>query len=483
MSCGAVASLTDLDRALRAPADVDRAWSIAHALSHVPLDRCLRMTIRLAEAADPRYEPAARRMLVRVLQPGYDTARHRLGVNASGCQDVSVAGLSLRIHPDDSTEAIEHHLDLLASEVIVLVEPEELLRKPKGSKRVARFPAQLEAFQDEARRQLAELDRSKFPKPEPVSVQLDIHIPEGGQQPLMPGVVKAYLDALEGIAYDNDRQIEHLVVHRRGLDHPMMDGYDPEASERKGQVYIDVMPLAAYTRLYDRAFRRFIFRDNAHSPFRSEWGLRKEFELAKLRAKPAANPGGLLANPTEDLIASYEEERVTSGAFADIDRPGPLSDGMRQAFRFLPAHSLHSKLRGISGARLLLPLPGQGEGTSSIWKEEVDRCLQQHREHRLMTRSKLRGWVALDIAVRGASPDGKDLDNLAREIIGRFEAAYCVRSGTVSSYRAYQAVGSPEGVQVRIMSETRMLGLEIALGETRGRMVDATSASSVPSPT
>jgi hypothetical protein len=65
-----------------------------------------------------------------------------------------------------------------------------------------------------------------------------------------------------------------------------------------------------------------------------------------------------------------------------------------------------------------------------------------------------------------------DIDNLARLIITRFENAYCVRPGTVASYRAYQAVGLPEGVQVRVMSDTRMLGLEIALGETRGHMVD-----------
>jgi hypothetical protein len=89
-----------------------------------------------------------------------------------------------------------------------------------------------------------------------------------------------------------------------------------------------------------------------------------------------------------------------------------------------------------------------------------------------MTRAPLRSWVALDIAVRGETIDGMDLDNLARLIITRFEKAYCVRPGTVASYRAYQAVGSPEGVQVRVMSDTRMLDMEIALGETRRQMVD-----------
>jgi hypothetical protein len=89
-----------------------------------------------------------------------------------------------------------------------------------------------------------------------------------------------------------------------------------------------------------------------------------------------------------------------------------------------------------------------------------------------MASSRLRSWVSLDIAVRGASIDGKDLDNLARQIITRFEKTNCVRAGTVTSYRAYRAVGSPKGVQVRIMSDARMLDLEIALSETRNQMVD-----------
>jgi hypothetical protein len=67
-----------------------------------------------------------------------------------------------------------------------------------------------------------------------------------------------------------------------------------------------------------------------------------------------------------------------------------------------------------------------------------------------------------------------DLDNLARLVITRFERAYCVRPGTVASCRVYQAVGVPEGVQVRVMTDMKMLDLEIALSGTRGQMVDAT---------
>jgi Holliday junction resolvase RusA-like endonuclease len=373
----------------------------------------------------------------------------------------------------NSPQAIECELDLLASEIIVLVEPEELLRKPKNRKQGARFPDREKAFKDEARRQTVGLGRSGFAGPTPVSVQLEIHVPEGGQQPLMPGVVKAYIDALQGIAYDDDRQIEHLVVHRRGLDHPMMDGYEPKDGGRKGQVYIEIKPLEAYTRLYDRTFRRLIFRGNAQSPFRNNWGVRDETKLLKLKAKRSCMSNGPGAQAADNLIASYEEERLTSGTFADIDRPGPLSDDMRRAFRLFPEHALHSALRGVIGSRLMLPPRGMGKGTSSAWEGEVERRIERHRRHLLMARVPLRSWVALDIAVRGETIDSMDLDNLARLIITHFEKAFCVREGTVTSYRVYWAVGSPEGVQVRVMSDTRMLGLEIALGESRGQMVDS----------
>lgn len=371
-----------------------------------------------------------------------------------------------------SPHPIERELDLLASEIIILVEPKELLRKPKNSKQSAEFSIREEAFKDQARGQVAELGSSKFGSPTPLCVQLEIHVPEGGQQPLMPGVVKAYLDALEGIAYDDDRQIEHLVVHRRGLDHPMMDGYDAESSDGNGQIYIEIKPLEAYTRLYDRTFRRLIFRGGARSPFRNEWGVGDEAELLKLKAERSAMLDGPGAQATDDLIASQEEKRLTSGAFADIDRPGPLSDDMRRAFRVFPAYTVHSALRSVTGSRLLLPQRGAGEGTSSAWESDVARRLEQHRRHRLMTRAPLRSWLALDIAVRGETIDGMDLDNLARLVVTRFEKAYCVRPGTVASYRAYQAVGAPAGVQVRIMSDMQMLSLEIALGETRSQMVD-----------
>jgi len=371
-------------------------------------------------------------------------------------------------HPE-SLAGIERELDLLASEINILVEPDELLRKPKNRNQQARFRRHLEEFRAEARRQMAFFGRTKFSGP--VSVSIDIHVPEGRQQPLMHDVVKAYLDALEGIAYDDDRQIQHLVVHRRGTDHPMLSLLEPRNEQRAGQVFIVVQPLQAYTRLYDRTFRRLVFR-RKHSPFRNEWTPRDDLRLVMLRAERSRMPEERDTGPTDNLIGSYEEQRLTGSALADVDRPGPLSDDMRRAFTIFPAHRVHSALRGLHGSTFLLSLPGEGTGTSEAWSREVDQVIERHRNHRFMTQHKLSTWVALDIAVRGESVDGKDLDNLARSVIPRFEAAFCIQPGTVTCYRAYQAVGTPTGVQVRVLHDTRMLGLEIALGETRSALVD-----------
>ena len=115
-------------------------------------------------------------------------------------------------HPA-SHQAMERDLDLLASEVMILVQPEKLLRKPKKGQG-AGFRVRRDAFREDARRQMQELGRRKFHAPMPVSVQLEIQVPDGPQQPLMPSVVKAYLDALQEIVYDDDRQIEHRVSTR-----------------------------------------------------------------------------------------------------------------------------------------------------------------------------------------------------------------------------------------------------------------------------
>lgn len=59
-------SLHAFDRAVRRK-DADAALRWAARLQYVPLDRALRLTLLLADQADPRFQAAARRFLIRFI--------------------------------------------------------------------------------------------------------------------------------------------------------------------------------------------------------------------------------------------------------------------------------------------------------------------------------------------------------------------------------------------------------------------------------
>jgi hypothetical protein len=344
----------------------------------------------------------------------------------------------------------------------VFVKSDRLLRKDSP-----RFREDEEAFKREAREFVVDvLDREPFDCD--VAVYVDIKTPESRQQqPLMPPVVKAYLDALEGIAYREDRQIAHLVVHRHDLDHPWLSGLKPGEVPRTGSVFISVQALTTYTRLYDTAFRRGIYK--RVSPWWRERTFADDRRLGRLRGQRIGM--ALTGQDTAAIdpeIALLDERRLTDTPLADLDRPGPLPAAMRMAQQILPTHRMIGAVRRHThGSTFLLELRGQGRGTSKPWKQGLREELERHSRRRFMARRRLESFVALDIAVRGLSIDGKDLDNLAHSILGPFEEKFCVRQGTVRCYRVYTAVGKPQGVQVRILDEPRMLDLERELTEAR----------------
>jgi hypothetical protein len=295
----------------------------------------------------------------------------------------------------------------------------------------------------------------------PVSVLLHVHAPIGGG-PQLPPVAKAYLDALEGIAYADDRQIEHLEVRQDALEHPLMSGHlDPTSAaeeERTAAVFVEVEPVEDYTERYDRAYRSTLWR-RGPTPWRGSWGIGDEKELRELRWRQKRGSHG----PGAGLLRLLEEEKLRDGFLADIDRPGALPIVTEKIHQVLALPKLHRFLRQRSGAMLTLPLPGQEKGSSARWAGHRDAAL----DHFARTRPGLpfNGFVGLDIAVRGRSLHGKDLDNLAHSILGPFEEKLCVSRGTVVGYRVYAAVGEPEGIQVRVIDHPRLLQLTAILGE------------------
>lgn len=347
------------------------------------------------------------------------------------------------------------------------VPPERYLTSfPKG-RRMLRKPVQGKEL-EAVRRQLAEDSEALGFQllAGPVAVSLSVNPPVvGGQQPELPTVVKAYLDALEGIAYDNDRQVEYLEVRQSPMRHPMMAGYVPrDADSTEASVFIEVEPVEDYTARYDRAVRAALLR--RESPWWPEWSMRDQIELARLRRQLQRTPQSE-RGPLREVIRIDEERRLTDGVLADIDRPGPLPRAAQAVHRVLPLQRFLHGTRLRSGAAFRISLPGGPRDSSVVWKQELHDALDEFK--RRSAGLPLRGFVALDIAVRGASLEGKDLDNLAHSILVPFEEALCVRRGTVSAYRIYTAPGEPEGVQVRVLNSNRLLGLNIALGRLRGK--------------
>lgn len=296
----------------------------------------------------------------------------------------------------------------------------------------------------------------------PVSVFLHIHAPASGSVPQLPPVAKAYLDALEGIAYRDDRQVEHLVVFQDALRHPMIseDGspFDGGEADPGAAVFVEVEPLEDCTARFDRAVRSTLYR-RGPSPWRRQFGVADEKKIHELRWQQKLAP----REENIELLRQMEERKLRDGFLTDIDRPGPLPMVTQKMHRVLPLPKLHQFLRRRGGAMLLLPLRGQEAGSDGSWGAATNRALDSFAR----TRAGLpfRGFVALDIAVRGESLEGKDLDNLAHSILIPLEEKLCVRRGTVMAYRVYTAVGQPEGVQVRIIDHSRLLHLNATLHE------------------
>lgn len=333
---------------------------------------------------------------------------------------------------------------------ILFHESDRLLRK--GGNR--RHAAALESAFRNAATETASLH--DFPCLEgPVSVSLSVHGLQAGGNPELPPVVKAYLDALEEIVYADDRQIEHLVVDQAPWQHPWMPNAASFADDAdRASVFIEVERLEHYTARYDRAFRDSWWRRS--SPWRGDWKAKDEARLIKERRR-----FGVSTEAPRGLIHHLEEHKLRAGFLADLDRPGPPAQGTKAIHDLIPLRKLHHFLRGRSGSMLILDLKPPTKGTSAAWERSRDDALDRFAA----TRAGLpfEGFVALDIAVRGEAIRGKDLDNLVHLLLPSIEDKLCVRRGTVLGYRAYAAHGGPKGIQLRIIDNTRLRELDIAL--------------------
>lgn len=388
----------------------------------------------------------------------------------------------------------------------------ELLRKgtnPTQRRRMARLHAET---REQAASQMVAHRRRAFRRP--VSVEIDLHAVGVEQPPASPPAVKAYLDALQGVVYADDRLVHHLRVTRHARDNPYFrslpeDWLDgpwpriPHGPADRVEVRVKVMPLRLYVADYDRVFR---FRDQAdrigslYDDREEEDGefwqggwehVRDDDELSELRAEhdDDLNDRGVyspeFAGIQGDLRGAFRRRRerrmaaMTRKLLLDqrpgtLDRPGPPSE--RDAWLFEGAPKLEEMARAeyLEPGRLLLPPKPEAatpEGTPS-WAEQVRTNMRDHRAKWRLLDEPYDAPFALDISLRGAGEGRRDVDNFARPILEAFEEVFCSnRRGTVASYRAYVAEGGTPAIRVLVMPDQRLQGLDDARTAARWKRI------------
>jgi Holliday junction resolvase RusA-like endonuclease len=392
------------------------------------------------------------------------------------------------------------------------LESDELLRQSNNRAQKARMDAIRADLKAQVRTQLRRLRRRAFRGP--VSVELDLHAVAVEQPSSSPPAVKAYLDLLKGLVYEDDRSVCHLRVARHARDNPLFreapedwlfrpDRRMPHGPPDGVAVRLRIMPLRVYTADYDRAFRLrdkiwegdgFRSRwsdDDGHQFWESGWQpIKDDDRLDELRAEhredlndegPLYGPGGLYDDESMLAVRTSERQRRVREYRAlrhkllldqrpqDYDRPGPRSEldeliwsGMGEDAKLLWHRD------ALMAGSFFLPLPPE-TSTGANWRDMVRDAMEEHRRKFAAIASEaLDTGLALDISVRGAGTNRRDLDNLARDVLVPFEQLYCAdERGTVVSYRVYEAEGPHDEVRVLVMTDSRLHQLEDVIAQAR----------------
>jgi hypothetical protein len=392
-------------------------------------------------------------------------------------------------------DELDDYLGALESErrrLRLSIRSPELLRKPRARNRRSAFAGQLDEIRDGLRDQMRQRGRRPFRGP--VSVELNIHAMEQPDPPTAPKSVKAYLDALNGIAYDDDRQVAHLVVNRAARDHPRYRNLSAEDVGESGPgsgegvtAVLSLWPLRVYAQDFQRAFR---LRDEFERWVEEDRGDRID-EAAALKYFHSGWEHGADDEDLDRLLDERRDDEAGSGAYGLVD--AELAATMR-GFREDRILELRTKLlldqrpmsrdrpgpdqqeRDDALARELglsvdpfptyelpgafdLPVPVLGSA-GRAWERAVADRMVDHRARWRALPDVIEEPLALDMAVRGDSGE-MDIDNLAHRVLAAFENHYCgSQRGTVAAYRAYRAAGDETSVRVLVMTERRLRQLD-----------------------
>lgn len=297
----------------------------------------------------------------------------------------------------------------------------------------------------------------------PVSVELAIF----GGDPQVPTIVKAYLDALEGIVYRDDRAVEHLIVSRWGAG----------STATAEKVYLRIEPLSTYVATFDYVFQQAWRVDELHHCFWEDeaptWAKpftghdeseisRLELDLERQDEEDDLEEDELYAFEPElaerlrtirqEELASLRIKRVLDQPITFRDRPGKPPDWTSPI------------LEGDGVVELIDPydefeMPGSFwlPSPESDWKLRLPQEMLKRKAYWNLWNSPIKEPIALDIAVQGLPSAGKDLDNMAHAILVPFEEAFgdgC--RGLVGAYRVYLRHGPKRGIRVRLLERERM---------------------------
>lgn len=384
--------------------------------------------------------------------------------------------------------------------LLLRVETDELLRR--GTKRSHRTRQErlLEAARGQIRAQMRARKRRPFRGL--VAVDIALHAFGHGRAPSSRHSVKRYLDAMSGLVYADDRQVAHLVVHRFADDWPGRAravetiGRDSLRSltDKSARVDVFVSPARVLARDWERAFRLGATFDDTYahpaSDFekdwnkmtRERWTSEDEDRLDELLDEARADRqgrGDLHHLPTDiaDSIRQWHREELSELLQRRmLDQLPDAHDHPLGADPQFDPELLMAAGFSEPGPRPRWDLPGQFwlplDTAEALWATRVRELMAEHRSRWSVLPKAFDRPLALDIAAFGATEAGKDLDNLAHEVLAAFESLYCGgRSGTVVVYRAYRRPSDSPGVRVMVMDPERLRLILSTIEEARSEVI------------
>ena len=384
---------------------------------------------------------------------------------------------------------------------------QSLLRKADKNRTQVRRMRRLAAeLAEQVREQMRAQRRRRFRSP--VAVRIELLALDLEQPPGTAPSVKAYLDLLQGLVYDDDRDVHLVHAARHASDNPLLrdDSHGwiwdlprprfPVGPLDGVRAAIEVLPLRLYAagydalwhrrdEVFDRGSNRFSDADGAaffpteeeEDPLAGDRldDLRQEQHEDLENAGPLYGPGGLydrddesragrtrLRIMREQQIKSLENRLLLGQRLGPADRPGaPLPGPWNHTDPYAGQSERRLRLPGV----LRLPLPSQIEHPSR-YMDSAERMLNEHAER--FRSIAFDTPIALDIAVCQPTEGRKDLDNLAHALMAPYERVFCAGAhGTITSYRVYISQSKPPGVRVLILPDARLEALPRAMESTR----------------